>query len=394
MIHCKMRRSCIKKAPTLDDDATLADNPPGGGTRRPDSRALLVFGMALAELLCAVGTFAVKPLEELIELGSSTNFTGELASSKPVGIAALSLPITIKGQRAFFPLSTVLPLQASTAELHDAPDAPLAKSKLGRLYCGFVTTRLAALLTHQFILHRCFMYAQPIERLPLAVGVSLTSILLVLAVMLPAAAGDTDVHGGKEGDRASTLQQQPIHGPALPKLEPPSPPPLYLEQYVVNLWTCVCTLVASTLLLECMINRRQATRNLRGRRCNVLRPTSCARHCAPIHCVWIVIFLLGGCAALVEADGDNVRGPETSPMHGQPSNSAHRYAYPSGGNDELRNVEQMWLSSSTQVGADGGSGVVRARPTTKAETAAEAAREYAMHGEDIALLGVAQRAYS
>ena len=327
-----MRRSCIKKAPTLDDDATLADNPPGGGTRRPDSRALLVFGMALAELLCAVGTFAVKPLEELIELGSSTNFTGELASSKPVGIAALSLPITIKGQRAFFPLSTVLPLQASTVELQDAADAPLAKSKLSWLYCAFVTTRkdfilmlvclgLAALLAHQFLLHRCFMYAQPSGRLPLAVGVSFASILLVLAVMLPAAARDSGVHGGKEGDRASSLQQQP----ALPKLEPPSLPLVYLEQYVVNLWTCVSTLVASTLLLGGMIHRRQATRNLRGRRCNVLLPTSYARLCAPIHRIWLVIFLLGGCAAFVEADGDNVRGPKTSPMHGQPSKSAHDY---------------------------------------------------------------------
>ena len=83
--------------------------------------------------------FSVKPLSADIRPGESATFQVELNASE-TGLHALKLPVTIKGQAAFFFLPTELELTAHvadcTCELQDASGAPLSKSELGRLYCG------------------------------------------------------------------------------------------------------------------------------------------------------------------------------------------------------------------------------------------------------------------
>ena len=102
--------------------------------------------LALSEM------YSIKPpIEATIKPGDSHTYAIELNAAE-VGKQELIVPVAIKGQMAYFPLPTELALAADVrhqnAELRDVKEAPLAKSELGRLYCGLTTTRKAFILNH------------------------------------------------------------------------------------------------------------------------------------------------------------------------------------------------------------------------------------------------------
>ena len=90
--------------------------------------------------------FTLKPLEVVVKPGESAKFAVELNATGDValGDAALSLPVTIHGQMAFWDKPTEVELKAliadCTVDLVDAAGQPLSKSEFGRLYCGLTTS--------------------------------------------------------------------------------------------------------------------------------------------------------------------------------------------------------------------------------------------------------------